>query len=144
MAECQSFDGGRPVPSEWFDHSSLDSPEDIMREKLDQGFGALEIMESYVRERAAEIALERLRSFIALIAVERRPLYFIDQLVWLSGLAASNKLTLPALAKKHGVSKQAFEQAADRTNQHFNFPKTSAQRSDEAKEHMREAYQSQP
>lgn len=115
-----------------------------MREKLDQGFGALEICESYSKERAKEIALEQIRAFLALVATEKRPLYFIDQLVWLSGLAASNNLSLPTLAKKHGVSKQAFEQAADRTNRHFNFPKTSAQRSEEARENMREAYQLKP
>lgn len=140
MSDCD-FENGKPVASEWFDHNALDSQEDIMREKLDQGMGALEICEAYSMQRAKEIALEQVRAFLALIAVEKRPLYFIDQLVWLSGLASSNGLSLPLLAKKHGVSKQAFEQAADRTNRYFSFPKTSAQRSEEAKGNMREAYQ---
>jgi hypothetical protein len=140
----EHFEGGERIPICEFDHSSLDSPEDIMREKLEMGMAALEICEEFAIQRANEMALEKIRAFLALVAVEKRPLYFIDQLVWLSGLAASNGLTLPTLAKKHGVSKQAFEQAADRTNQHFNFPKTSAQRSEEAKRHMREAYQMKP
>lgn len=139
MSDC-AFEVGRPTTSEWFDHSTLDSPEDIMREKLDQGMKALEITEAYSIQRAKEIALEQFRAFMALIAVEKRPLYFIDQLVWLSGLAASNGLSMPMLAKKHGVSKQAFEQAADRTNRLFNFPKTSAQRDEKAKDNMRVAY----
>jgi hypothetical protein len=112
-----------------------------MREKLDQGLGAMDICEAYLAEREREKSLEVVRTFIALIAVEKRPLYFLDQLVWLSGLAAKNGLSLPMLAKKHGVSKQAFEQASERTNAHFNFPKTAAQRSEEARKNMREAYE---
>lgn len=139
-----AFENGMPVACENFDPSSLDSPEDIMREKLEMGFQALQICEEFSTQRATEIALDKLRAFLALVAVEKRPLYFIDQLVWLSGLAASNGLSLPKLAKKHGVSKQAFEQAAERTNKYFNFPKTSAQRSEEAKKHMREAYEMKP
>jgi hypothetical protein len=139
-----AFENKSAVQTVEFDHAALDSPEDVMREKLDQGFAALDICQAYAAERAKEIALEQIRAFLALVAVEKRPLYFIDQLVWLSGLAASNGLTLPSLAKKHGVSKQAFEQASERTNRYFNFPKTSAQRSEEAKEHMREAYQLKP
>lgn len=135
-----SFENGHAVLTDSFDHAAIDTAEDIMREKLDQGMGALEICEAYSVQRAKEIALEQIRAFLAIVAVEKRPLYFIDQLVWLSGLAGSNGLTLPLLAKKHGVSKQAFEQAADRTNRYFNFPKTSAQRSEEAKGNMREAY----
>lgn len=135
-----AFENGNPVETLSFDAASIDSPEDVMREKLAMGFGALEICETYAKEHAKEMALEMVRVLIALVAVEKRPLYFVDQLVWLSGLAAKNGLTLPSLAKKHGVSKQAFEQAADRTNAHFNFPKTSAQRSDGARENMRYAY----
>lgn len=139
-----AFENGMPVGCETFDPTVLDSPEDVMREKLEMGFGALAICEEFSAQRATEIALEKIRSLLALIAVEKRPLYFIDQLVWLSGLAGSNGLSLPLLAKKHGVSKQAFEQAAERTNKYFNFPKTSAQRSEEAKKHMREAYELKP
>lgn len=139
-----AYEASRPVGTTTIDFESMDSPEDIMREKLDQGMAALEICETYAVNQAREMALEKIRSFIALVAVEKRPLYFIDQLVWLSGLASSNGLTLPSLARKHGVSKQAFEQAAERTNRYFNFPKTSAQRSDEARENMREAYLAQP
>lgn len=111
-----------------------------MREKLAMGIAAFDICETYYKERDKERSLETVRAFIALIAVEKRPLYFLDQLVWLSGLAAKNGISLPMLAKKHGVSKQAFEQASDRTNAHFQFPKTAAQRSEEAKGNMREAY----
>lgn len=139
-----AFEDGRPVGTSTIDFESMDSPGDVMREKLEMGMAALQICEDYSRERAQELAMEKIRAFLALVAVEKRPLYFIDQLVWLSGLASSNGLSLPLLAKKHGVSKQAFEQASERTNQHFNFPKTSAQRSDEARENMREAYFSKP
>lgn len=135
-----AFENGQPVETQGFEFQSLDSPEDIMREKLDQGMAALDIINEYAVETAREKSREMIRAFLALIAVEKRPIYFIDQLIWLSGLAGKNGITLPELAKKHGVSKQAFEQAADRTNQHFQFPKTSAQRSSEAKNHMREAY----
>jgi hypothetical protein len=135
-----AFENNQAVQTVQFDPSSLDSPEDIMREKLAMRMSAHEICESYLQERDREKPLETIRAFIALIAVEKRPLYFLDQLVWLSGLAAKNGLSLPMLAKKHGVSKQAFEQAAERTNAHFQFPKTAAQRSDEARGNMREAY----
>jgi hypothetical protein len=135
-----AFENNQPVETTEFDHSSIDSPGDIMRERLEMRTASFEIVQELALEAAKELAMEKVRAFIALIAVEKRPLYFIDQLVWLSGLARNNGLSLPALAKKHGVSKQAFEQAAERTNAHFHFPKTSAQRSDEARENMREAY----
>lgn len=137
-----AFENNQPVGVADFDHSSLDTPEAIMREKLEMGVAAFDICESYYKERDRERCLETIRAFIALIAVEKRPLYFLDQLVWLSGLAAKNGLTLPMLAAKHGVSKQAFEQASERTNAHFQFPKTAAQRSEKARENMREAYYS--
>lgn len=139
-----SFENGHAVLTDSFDHAAIDTAEDIMREKLDQGMGALEICEAYAKELAREKTLSWFRMFLALVVVEKRPLYFIDQIVWLCGLAASNGLSIPDLAKKHGVSKQAFQQAAERTNKHFNFPKTSAQRSEDAKEHMREAYTPKP
>lgn len=135
-----AFENNQPVLIDHFDHSIMDSPESVMREKLAMNVSAFDICESYLKDRDRDRSLEIIRSFIALISVEKRPLYFLDQLVWLSGLASKNGISLPMLAKKHGVSKQAFEQASNRTNVNFNFPKTSAQRTEEARCNMRKAY----
>lgn len=142
------FENGRPVESIQFDHASLDSAEDIMREKLDQGLSALKIVEEYnskaklekiesVGRQAEDLALDFIRKFLAMIVADEKPMLFIDQHLWLSGLAAKNFLTLPVLAKRHGVSKQAFLQGAERLNEVFKYPPTEAQRKDDARDTMR-------
>jgi hypothetical protein len=138
----EHFEGGERVPICEFDHSSLDSPEDIMREKLEMGMAALEICEEFARESAREQTQRMMRKIVAALFSEERPKFFIFQLAWLSGYASNEGFTLPELAAKSGVSKQAFEQACERTAVEFKFPKTSMQRSDAAKANMSAACKS--
>jgi hypothetical protein len=138
------FDGGGPAKSVDFDYESVDSPEDQLKERLALGFAELEIVEEYVRE-ASRIETKRLtRKIISAIMNADEPKYFACRLAWLSGMAAEEGFTLPYLAQKCKVSKQAFQQACERTAVEFKFPKTSAQRSEQARENMRRAFQPKP
>ena len=77
---------------------------------------------------------------IRLIADARKPRLMADQLSWISGMNATGGLSLPALAKRNHVSKQAFSQAAIRLATKLGLKPSRAMRSLKARQSMSEAY----
>jgi hypothetical protein len=136
----EHFEGGKKVSVSEFNHAEMDSPEDVMRERLEMGMAALDICEEFLKTTARAEAFSILSILAAEAVKEKRTGYVWDQFMWLSGFAGQYGISSTEIANGHGVSKQAFLQAANRLNKKFNFPKTSAQRSDEARENMSNAY----
>ena len=126
--------------AEDFDFDLLDDLKDTVRERLAGGEAFAAIIQSLAAEEAELLMADRLAVFVALIRSSKKPILFLDCLWMLSGAALREGATIQSLAKKHGCSKQAFQQAMERVADRFPFPKTRTERSETAKEHMREAY----
>lgn len=127
-----------------FNFDAIDDLKDDIRQRMRDGESFDEIIKSLAYAEAEMLVLDRIAVFIALIRSAKKPILFLDCLWMLSGAALREGATIQSLAKKHGCSKQAFQQAMERVGEKFKFPKTRTERDDEAKEAMREAYYHMP
>ena len=128
-----------------FDFDALDSLKELVRERLENGETFEAIIHSLAREQAEDLAIERLATFIAIIRAARKPILLIDCFWMLSGAALREGATIQSLARRHGCSKQSFQQALERVQDKFKFKrKTRTARDDESKQEMKKAYFKMP
>ena len=134
--------GGHHVDRmESFDFDSLDSLKDQIREALAQGDGALKsLITNLITDQGHERSNEAIARIICLIADARRPRLIADQLAWVSGMSINGGMSMPALAHRNHVTKQAFSQAALRLARKLGIRKSRAMRTDAARRSMAAAY----
>jgi hypothetical protein len=127
-----------------FDFDSIDSEEDQIRQMLKDGATAEEIVRKFGRGFIEREVEKGLCVILAIIQRHERPMFFLDQLCWHIGVALSNGQSVIDLARKYGISKQAFTQATKRSVKKLCLPKkstkTRTQRDLNARQNMRAAY----
>jgi DNA-directed RNA polymerase sigma subunit (sigma70/sigma32) len=126
--------------SEDFDFDALDSDEDSIRQMLKDGWSANKIINSFSYELIEREVAKRLAVIVALVQRHERPMLFIDQLCWHSGVAIANGQSLVSMAEKYGMTKQGFRQHTARAMDKIKLRKTRTQRSEKAKANMSKAY----
>jgi hypothetical protein len=133
--EGQSF----VVPIEQFDYASMDSPEDYVREAMQQGKPLSPIILGMVECAIAGRQVETVRKLMVLISDARKPRQRIDEIAFACGMSLADGVTLVSLAKKWGTSKQAIQRNVEAVCDTLQIRKTRTMRGQEAKEHMRKA-----
>lgn len=135
-------DAGHPVDKiEQFDFDSIDSLKSKVLEAMAQGNGALtHLVSDYIERQGHVRSNEAIARIICLIADARRPRLIADQLAWISGMSTSGGLSLPALARRNRITKQAFSQAAIRLANKLGLRPSRAMRSLKARRSMSIAY----
>ena len=136
-------DACHPVDKiESFNFEELDSLKDQIREAMAQGNGALtKLVNEFVERQGHLRSNEAIARIILLIADARKPRLMADQLAWVSGMSSLAGLSLPALARRNRVTKQAFSQAAIRLARKLGIDRPSrAMRSLRARKSMAIAY----
>jgi hypothetical protein len=136
----EHFEGGERIPICEFEYDQTDTLKDRVNQRLKDGEQLADIVQSLAVEEAEYLVAERLAVFVAVVRAAKKPILFLDCLWMLSGAALREGETILSLAKKHGCSKQAFQQAMERVSEAYPFPKTRTERDEEACGHMAAAY----
>jgi hypothetical protein len=123
-----------------FNFDTMDSIEDEIREAMAKGQSLSELIKRIVEVEAAERANEAVAAVIAHIADSAKPRLAADHLAWISGMRTTQGQALPALAKRNGVTKQAFSQAAVKLADALGIRPARQMRSSKAREAMAKAY----
>lgn len=123
-----------------FPYDELDSLKDVVRQRITDGETFEQVVRSLAAAEAELLIMDRLAVFVSVVRSAKKPLMFLDCLWMLSGAALREGETILSLAKQHGCSKQAFQQAMERVADKFEFSKTRTERDDSAKEAMASAY----
>lgn len=140
MTELHGFteEAGHVVDRvEQFDYDSLDSIDDRIREALKNGESVVVLVGQLIDYETSERVAQAISSVICYIADAEKPRLAADHVAWISGMRIRQGQSLPQLAKKHGVSKQAFCQAALRLAKLMGIKQTRAMRSESAKAMMK-------
>jgi hypothetical protein len=95
-----------------FDFDSLDSLEDRIKEAIAKGEPVAALVAQLVDMEANERVNEAIAAVVGYIADAEKPRLAADHIAWISGMRIRQGESLPAIAKRHGVSKQAFCQSA--------------------------------
>lgn len=120
-----------------FDWSRLDSIEDEIKQGLKEGRSITELVRELVEMEASERLNEGIAKVICYIADAEKPRLAAEHIAWISGMRIRQGESLPSIAKRHGMSKQAFCQAALRLAKVLNLRPARAMRSELAKALMR-------
>lgn len=124
------------VPIEQFRFK--DTPEDYIEEMVRRGEDISPVFRAIVSQLAREMAAAKFLGALAIFDESKKPVLLLDQIKWGAGLYdGMDGASCGALAKKHGVSKQAFVQGAHRICNQINLGgKTRNMRDDDARKNM--------
>lgn len=130
---------GNVVPAfvEDFDWSRLDTIEDEIKQGLKEGRSVVSMVRELVDMEASERLNEGIAKVLCYIADAEKPRLAAEHIAWISGMRIRQGESLPSIAKRHGMSKQAFCQAALRLAKLLNLRPARAMRSDLAKALMK-------
>lgn len=131
---------GNKAAHESFDFEGLDSIEDQVRECLAQGRDVSALVQAMVDAEVSEVTSDALARVLCLLADARKPKMVIDHIAYAFGLPMAEGKSAAALARKHGVRKQAFSQAVKRIVQAMGIRPSRAMRSLKGRKAMAEAY----
>ena len=123
-----------------FDYDALDSLESRIVEaiRLSQPFD--DLLRDLIEFKASARAAEGIARVICLIADSRKPKLMADHLAWVTGMRTHQQHTAASLAKRHGVTKQAFSQATWKLARSLGIRPARAMRSAKARRSMALAY----
>lgn len=119
------------------DFSHLDSWEDRIREAVFHGGDVADMLNHFAEEKRTEHQLDAIRSVFARCSQASDRVLGFEQVCWACGISATQGKTSVDLARERGVSKQAFEQGAERIMAGLNLHPAITRRSAEAKRNMR-------
>lgn len=124
------------VPIEHFKFDELDKPGDFIAEIVARGEDCEPTIKAFVehcaRIKVAGIVASLLDEFLK----AKNPRMIAHQIVWAIGMTLLDGESAAALAKRYGVSKQAFEQGALRVCSRLDLRPCRNMRGDEAKKNM--------
>jgi len=142
--ESHSGTNGReisvPIATQEFDYSALDSDEDLIKECVLLGENLSEILNAIIEREVSAARAEAVSGALLMIMESKRPVQQTHVLAWAAGIYLSQGISMPELAAKLCVKKQAFQQAVRRVSEKLCLRQTRASRSSEARENMRLSY----
>jgi hypothetical protein len=124
------------VPIAHFNHGELDSPEDHIREAVAQRRPVMPIVLRLASDLIARKQVESIRAILALIVEAKKPAQRVDEIAFACGMSLADGATIISMAKKHGVSKQAFQRGVMRVSETLQLRKTRTMRDEDAREKM--------
>lgn len=141
LVEDSDYDG-QVVSHTVMDMDAMDSPEDRIREAIALGHSIAPIIAEITANEIEERTNEAVARLLCLIADSRRPKLTIDYISYAVGMGITEGRAGSKLARKHGVSKQAFSQAALKLIRRLGLKPSRAMRSLAGRRRMSEAYKS--
>ncbi len=120
-----------------FDFDGLDTIEDEIRQVLKEGKSVTELVKKLVNMETNERVNEAIAAVVGYIADAQKPRLAAEHVAWISGMRLRQGESLVSIAKRNGVSKQAFCQAALRLAEALNIKPARAMRSEVAKAAMK-------
>lgn len=130
------WDFDAQCPAEVFDFGPLDSPEDKIKELVLGGYSfdsAFKILSEFNERRFTQ---EAILQILSIIVNSQKPGLAADQVAWVARLHVISGKTMPDLAIKHGVSKQAFQQGVKRLEASIGHYVSPSSRSEKARKNM--------
>jgi len=128
-------DGFEVVPQFVWDPAATDKLSELIEDHVQTGGDVRELLLQILNPEIRELTATALRKMLSFIRCERKPRLAADQIAWVCGLALVEGETIGTLAKRHGISKQAFQQGAERFRALLRI-RSQTRRSDEAREKM--------
>jgi hypothetical protein len=130
------FENGALVPVDSFDHSSLDSFEDVCRQAVKEGKKIADLVARAVQLRVEDERGRVLRQLCAELWSARKPKQALFVLALACGLGESEGWNQAEVARHVGVRKQAINQSVRAAQVRFGLRQTSAMRGAEARKTM--------
>lgn len=124
------------VPITHFNHAEIDSPEDHIREAIALHKPVMPIVARLASGLIQIRQVDAIRSVLALIVEAKKPAQRVDEIAFACGMSLADGATIISMAKKHGVSKQAFQRGVMRVCETLQLRKTRTMRDDDAREKM--------
>ena len=125
-----------PVAIEQFKFHELDKPEDFIIEAVKQGRDISPLLKCFVDQISAIKAATKIAALLHLMLESKQPRMVAEQIVWATSMDLLGGASISVLAKKYGISKQAFEQGALRICAELSLRPTRHMRSGSAKQNM--------
>lgn len=119
----------------------FDTVEDVVREAMGKGKPLQPIIAAMVDEHAREMAMEAVWRTITIIADAKQPKLVVDYIVCITGGEIAGGQTNAEMARKHGITKQAFSQGAAKLAKEMGIKPSRRFRTAKAKASMAAAYQ---
>lgn len=116
-----------------FDFESVDGLEDRIREVLAKGGSVREVVGELIDAEANERVNEAIAGVISYIVDAQKPRLVAEHLAWISGMRLREGKSGTELARKHGISKEAFSQGAIKLAQALGLKPARAMRSEMSK-----------
>jgi hypothetical protein len=120
-----------------FPFSILDSPAQIVIEAVEKRWNVEQILDEIIAAENSKAVSQALSRVILSILKVKNPLAYISQIGFAVGAYATSGESIPVLAKRHGMSKQSFQQGVRRVCEHFEIEPNRSMRSWAARENMR-------
>ena len=146
MTEKKEHSGGVPdyafECTEWTEESYAvpivhadisDKLEDVVAEYVERGSPITPLVVAAARRMARDESGRILCRAMAMVLDAKNPHLFVHQLLWSLGMADE---TCPALAKRYGISKQAFDQGAQRISESLGLRKSRMMRDEQSRKRM--------
>lgn len=130
--EYDDHDQPHAIATSPFDFPT-DAIEDQVAEALKAGEPITPIIQDALRHEEVAIGSEAIRRMLAWVMSQPRVTLALYQISFAAGILEQ---TGPELAKKMGVSKQAFQQGVDRCADELDLRKTRVMRGDESRTKM--------
>lgn len=124
------------VPIQHFDYAALDKPEDFIIEAVKKGEDIKPLLAAIIERSSALRCAVKISCLIALIIEAKQPRMVAHQLMWATGMTTMDGEPGAQLAKRYGVSKQAFQQGADRICEKLELKPCRNMRDEKARQNM--------
>ena len=138
-------DPGAPITEvQHFDFAQLDSLENEIKERIAKGQPFAQLVETLIKAEVeaqlAERFSEAIAAVLGYIVDAQKPRLQAFYLAWVTGMRIGRGESLPELARRFGVSKQAFCQNALALAKKLELKPARAMRSEIGKAMMRKAH----
>ena len=131
-----SFVSFEVVPVTEWQPDSIDKVGDVIAEQRHKGIDLTPLLLcGTIPEINAAVARAVWKTLATIRSAPNRALA-VDQIAWASGLSLFENTNLSALARLHGLSKQAFQQGAEQYREVLPGMRSQSARTDEAREKM--------
>jgi hypothetical protein len=136
--ESQSDGSASHVLVTSWDPSAHDSFVDLLRDHIASGGDPWQFCSGFFETEIRARTSAAVKRTLLLIRDSNKPKLAVDQIAWTCGLALMEGETVGTLAKAHGISKQAFQQGAERFRRLLNV-RSQTRRDDCARQNMKKA-----
>lgn len=138
------WDFDAQCPAVGFEFGILDSPEDKIKELIASGKSFDDAFRILAELNERRFMREAVLRIISVIINSQKPGLKADQVAWVYRLHVISGKTIPELAEKHGISKQAFQQGVKRTEIELGHKPSPSSRPESARKHMSARHYQKP